>query len=325
MTALDDQESEQGLLFKVAQAYYLEGATQAEVGRRFGLSRIKVSRLLKKARDEKMVQIAITPPPGSLAAAEQQLANHLGLHELVIADLDVLDGGAVLAALGAAAAPVLLRHLGERTTLAISWGATLAALVAAMPRRALPQATVVQMLGGLGRVESEAQGADIARRLAASLGARCRMLASPGIVASKEIRDALVSDPQIYDTLALAASAQVALVGIGVPSRHSATLREGAILSSTDLEELNRRGAVGDIALRHFDAGGRPVSAGLNTRIVGLEFEQIRQIPCTIGVAGGMAKLAAIRGALKGRLLNVLVTDVYVARRILEEVERGQL
>jgi len=58
---------------------------------------------------------------------------------------------------------------------------------------------------------------------------------------------------------------------------------------------------------------------------VGLEFEQIRQIPCTIGVAGGMAKLAAIRGALKGRLLNVLVTDVYVARRILEEVERGQL
>ena len=322
---LDGHESEQDLLFKVSEAYYLEGATQAEVGRRFGLSRVKVSRLLKRARDEQMVQISVTPPTGSLAGIEQQLANHLGLDELIIADLDAVDGAAVLAAIAAAATPVLLRHLCEGTTLAVSWGATLAALVAALPRRPVPRATVVQMLGGLGRVEHEAQGADIARRLAMSLEADCRLLASPGIVASKEVRDALISDPQIYDTLALAASAQVALVGIGTPSRGAPALRDAATLSVVETEELASRGAVGDISLRHYDANGQLVATGLSWRIIGLELAQICQIPCVIAVAGGMAKFTAIRGALTGHLINVLVTDVYVARRILEEVERGQL
>jgi len=220
---------------------------------------------------------------------------------------------------------VLLRHLGEKSALAVSWGATLSAVAAALPRRALPQVTVVQMLGGLGRPEAETHGADITRRIASTLGARPRMLASPGIVSSPEVRDALLSEPQVYDTLALAAGAQVALVGIGIPSETSVTLREGAILSRNDLAELSARRAVGDISLRYFDQAGEPVDVSLNARIIGLEREQIRRIPRVIAVAGGMFKFAAIRAALKGRLMDVLITDAFVARRLLEEIERGQL
>jgi DNA-binding transcriptional regulator LsrR (DeoR family) len=36
-----------------------------------------------------------------------------------------------------------------------------------------------------------------------------------------------------------------------------------------------------------------------------------------IGVAGGAAKLAAIRGAVRGRWINILITDVEVARALL--------
>lgn len=322
---MSDNDVEQSLLFKIAQAYYLEGVTQEEIGRRFGLSRIKVSRLLKKAREQHLVQITIAAPSGSLAEAEQQLANHLGLDELVIADIHTFDGPAVTRALGAAAAPVLLRHLDGRATLAVSAGSTLSAVVDALPRRMWPQVTVVQMLGGVGRAEAETQGADIVRRLAATLGARPQMLASPGIVASRQVRDALLSDPQVFDTLSLAAAAQVALVGIGIPTQTSSRLGQGTILTAADLDELAAHHAVGDIALRYFDGEGRPVHTGLDQRIIGLEHEQIRRIPCVIAVAGGMAKLAAIRAVLKGHLANVLVTDIYVARRILEEVERGQL
>ncbi len=39
------------LLYKIAKAYYGDGLTQQQVGKRFGLSRIKVSRLLQRARD----------------------------------------------------------------------------------------------------------------------------------------------------------------------------------------------------------------------------------------------------------------------------------
>ncbi|MEN6479483.1 MAG: sugar-binding transcriptional regulator [Anaerolineales bacterium] len=322
---MSDNDVEQSLLFKVAQAYYLEGATQEEIGRRFGLSRIKVSRLLKRARDEHVVQITVAAPSGSLAEAEQQLANHLGLDELVIADINAFDGPTVTRALGAAAAPVLLRHLDGRATLAVSAGSALSAVVDALPRRVWPQVTVVQMLGGVGRADAETQGADIVRRLAATLGARPQMLASPGIVATRQVRDALLSDPQVFDTLSRAAGAQVALVGIGIPAQTSSRLGQGAILTAADVDELAAHHAVGDIALRFFDGDGQLVHTSLDQRIIGLEHEQIRRIPCVIAVAGGMAKLAAIRAVLKGHLANVLVTDVYVARRILEEVERGQL
>lgn len=322
---MPQSDDEHSFLYKVAQAYYLEGATQDEVGRRFGISRIKVSRLLKKAREQQVVQITVSAPSDSLAEVELQLANHLGLDELVIAAPSTFDGAAVVGALGEAAAPVLLRHLGEKGTLAVSWGTTLSAVADALPRRVMPQVTVVQMLGGLGRPEAETHGAEITRRLASALGGRPRMLASPGIVASREVRDALLSDPQVYDTLALAASAQVALVGVGIPSDASVTLREGAILSRADLAELNARRAVGDISLRYFDVAGKPVDTSLDARIIGLEREQIGRIPRVIAVAGGMFKVAAIRAALKGHLMNVLVTDVFVARRLLEEVERGQL
>ena len=322
MPELDDEHS---FLFKIAQAYYNEGATQEEVAQRFGVSRVKVSRMLKKAREQQVVQITVSAPSDSLAEVELQLANHLGLDELVIAAPGTFDGAAVVSALGEATAPVLLRHLGDKSTLAVSWGTTLSAVAEALPRRAMPQVTVVQMLGGLGRPEAETHGAEITRKVALALGGRPRMLASPGIVSSREVRDALLSDPQVYDTLALAASAQVALVGIGIPSDASVTLREGAILSRGDLAELNACHAVGDISLRYFDAAGEPVDTSLNERIVGLEREQIQRIPRVIAVAGGMFKVAAIRAALKGHLMDVLVTDVFVARRLLEEVERGQL
>lgn len=157
MPELDDEHS---FLFKIAQAYYNEGATQEEVAQRFGVSRVKVSRMLKKAREQQVVQITVSAPSDSLAEVELQLANHLGLDELVIAAPGTFDGAAVVSALGEATAPVLLRHLGDKSTLAVSWGTTLSAVAEALPRRAMPQVTVVQMLGGLGL----ARGRDAWRR-----------------------------------------------------------------------------------------------------------------------------------------------------------------
>ena len=43
-------------------AYYEDDLTQEQIARRFGLSRIKVSRLLQQARHERIVQITIVPP-----------------------------------------------------------------------------------------------------------------------------------------------------------------------------------------------------------------------------------------------------------------------
>jgi DNA-binding transcriptional regulator LsrR (DeoR family) len=70
--------------------------------------------------------------------------------------------------------------------------------------------------------------------------------------------------------------------------------------------------------MRFFDVDGCPIQNGLNDRVIGLELEQLRRIKRCVGVAGGKRKIAAIRGAMRGGYINVLITDIHTARDLLE-------
>jgi DNA-binding transcriptional regulator LsrR (DeoR family) len=309
---------EKKLLFKIAKAYYEDGLTQEQIGKRLGLSRIKVSRLLQRARETRVVQITVVPPLASNADLERRIEARYGLNEAIVASPTSQDASAVVRELGPAAADCLVRGLQGDEVLGLTWGTTMLSVIEALPTQNWPEMSVVQMLGGLGRPDADVYGADLARRAAEALGAKMRLVPAPGIVASKMVRDALLADSQIADTLALGESADVALVGIGRPTPGSVVLESG-ILSTDELGLLHARGALGDIALRFFDADGRPVDHEINDRIIGLDLDQIRGIPRVIGVAGGPDKREVIRAALRGRLIDVLVTDEDSALWLLED------
>ena len=309
------------LLFKIAKAYYEDDLTQEQIGKRFGLSRVKVSRMLQRAREDRIVQITVIPPQASNADLECRLADRYGLDEATVISPSGNDTATIVRDLGPAAAACLLRCLQGDEVLGLTWGTTLLSVVASLRSQSWPEMTVVQMLGGLGRPEADVYGADLARRAAEVLGARLRWVPAPGIVASKVVRDALLADAQISGTLELGAGADVALVGIGRPTPGSVVIESG-ILSEGELSSLQARGAVGDIALRFFDADGRPIEHEIDDRIIGLDLEQIRNIPRVIGVAGGVQKYEVIRAALRGNLIDVLVTDEENARRLLAERDR---
>jgi DNA-binding transcriptional regulator LsrR (DeoR family) len=311
------------LLYKIAKAYYEDGLTQDQIGKRFGLSRIKVSRLLQQARQSRVVQITITPPMDSFGDLERELEATYGLDEVVVVDTTGSAQGDIALRLGVAAANYLARCLADQKILDLSWGTTLLAVIEALAPQNLPDLRVVQMLGGLGRLESETYGADLTMRMAQTLGAKMRLLPSPGIVSSRLVRDALLEDANIAETLALAARADLALVGIGAPMPGSVVMQAG-ILTEHDLWELKTMGALGDIALRFFDANGQAVDHPINDRIIGLDLNQIRQIPRVIGVAGGAGKYDVVAGAVRGRLVDVLITDELTAR-LLREKEPGNL
>lgn len=307
------------LLYKIAMAYYEDDLTQEQIAQRFGLSRIKVSRLLQQARQERIVQIAIIAPPDPKPDLERQFEARFGLDEVVIVSSGSDEPGALAHDLGQAAADYLVRRLQGHEVIGISWGTTLGAVVDALPAQNWPEMKVVQIIGGLGRPEAETHGADLTRRMAEAFAARPLMLSAPGIVASKLVRDALMADPQVSDTLALAARADVALVGIGAPTANALVRQLGAILSQLEIEQLRLQGAVGDIALRFFNAGGEPTVHEINDRIIGLDLDQIRRIPCVIGVAGGEEKFDVIRAVARGRLVTVLITDEQSAQRLLDD------
>ena len=305
------------LLFKIAQAYYEQGLTQKQIGERYGLSRMKVSRLLKQARELQIVQISLYPMEPLHADLEQRLEERYGLDEAIVVTPDDDNPESIRRALGFPAAECLFRSLQEKSSIAITWGSTLAAVVDAMPVESWPEVRVIQGLGGLSGPGSPTNAVELTRRIASHLRAKPLLLASPGFVGRKEVRDALMQDSAVAEVLAAAAASDIALVGIGAPTMDGVVFRE-QILIEGDLERLAEKGTVGDIALCFFDKDGQPISDEVSDRLIGLTLEQIRDIPRVIGVAGGEGKVHAIRGAILGKLVNVLVTDDKTASKLLD-------
>jgi DNA-binding transcriptional regulator LsrR (DeoR family) len=314
-----DQEQHR-LLYRIAQAYYIEGLTQQQIGKQFGLSRVKVSRLLKQAREERIVNITLVPPSGRLPELERSLERKYGLDEVIIVTVSAPDEPAVVAReLGPATAEYLLRILNGDEVVGITWGTTTLAIADALPTRSWPNLTVVQILGGLGPVDTLEHSTELARRIAQKLKARLQLLPAPGIASNRAAAEALRSDHQIARTLALAARADVALVGLGVPLPQAVLVRSGTIINREDLESLKQAGAVGDIALRFIDKRGRPLKLEIDERIIGLTLEQIRKIPRVIATAGGEEKYCMILASLRSKILNVLVTDQVTGEKLLAE------
>jgi DNA-binding transcriptional regulator LsrR (DeoR family) len=178
---------------------------------------------------------------------------------------------------------------------------------------------VVQILGGVGSPSAPVHAARLTNRLADLLHGEAVFLPSPGIAGSAESARALREDRFVSDTMDMFGELTVALVGIGAPEPSRLLASSGNVFSPEELTELEAVGAVGDICLHFFDAGGSPVVSSLMDRVIGIQLAELARVPRCIAVAGGARKLPSIAAALRGRLVNVLVTDRFTAEGLLEE------
>jgi DNA-binding transcriptional regulator LsrR (DeoR family) len=314
------------LMAKVARMYYSQGLTQIQIMERLSIHQSTISRLLKRAEKEGIVRITLSIPPTAHPDIEEALQARYGLREATVIDSfgDSLgdsrgDEEQIVRDLGAAAAFYVETTVKPTDVVGISsWSAALLAMVDAMHRRERSSgARVVQILGGVGNPGAEGHATHVTQRLANLLGGTAVLLPAPGVVGSSEARRVLLKDPYVQAATALFKAMTVALVGIGTiePSKRLAS--SGNVFSAAELKKLSARGAVGDICLRFFDAGGKPVPT-LNERVISIDLDQLKETPRIVGIAGGRRKIAAIRGALEGRLVNVLITDRNTAERLLD-------
>lgn len=306
------------LMAKVADLYHLRDLTQQQIADRLGLSRPTVSRLLKRARRQGVVKIEIAFPDNIHRPMERELEERFGLREAIIVTGRSESPAATRRVIGPAAARYLGRFLRGGERIGISWGTTARAVVDQITPRRL-HVMVVPLVGGVGQVTPGIHANELATQLAGLLDGQVHLLHAPAVVAHSGVRNALLSDPRVRRAFDLARRSDVALVGIGalVPS---STLVQTGYFSPDDLKMLRRKGAVGDICTRSFTGDGQPADDALDRRILAVELDDLRRIPTVIAVAGGMEKAEAIHGALRGRLVDVLVTDHLAARAVLRLV-----
>lgn len=304
------------LLTEVATRYYLRSDSQIEIARDLGLDPSTVSRYLKRARDEGIVHVEIRPPRRSDLDLGRSLALRYGLARVVVAPADPGEGADDLQALAATAAGFVEGMLRNGMRLGISWGRTLADVLRQLRPGAVSDLSIAQLAGGVEDPTPGIQGHDLVRRLAELYpGSRVHYLHAPAIVESEATGQALLGDRIVQAALEAARATELALVGIGQMDDQS-TLFRGGHVSPADWERLRAAGAAGNVNTCFFDARGRAID-DLRRRTIAITLDELRSMETVVAVAGGIGKVAAIRGALATGAIDILVTNEATAAGVL--------
>ena len=310
------------LMTKVARMYYEREMRQGEIANLMGLSQASISRLLNSAKDAGIVRITVNIPNGVNSEIEEQVAKKFGLKDVIAVDCeDDEDEMLLQREIGSAAAYYVETIIHNNDVVGISsWSGTLLALVDAMHQ--VPGRTgikVVQILGGIGNPSAEAHANRLTGRFSNLVNGTSHFLPAPGIVGSEAALKILLADQYVREAMDLFTSVSIALVGIGDIEPSKLLTLSGNVFSLEEQEELRSKGAVGDILLRFFDEHGKQIKGPLSNRVVSMSLDQLSRVNRAVAVAGGPRKYTAILGALRGKWINVLVTDCRTAERLLAE------
>lgn len=312
---MDDGHHE--LLAKVASMYYEQELTQNAIADELGLSRVKVYRLLKEAREEQVVQITINWPINRDTRLEDLLKQRFGLVEALVLKTTSESQIPILQRLGQLGARYLEQVLHDGTTLAVCLGRSTYEVINAVSPGFQAKVRVAQAIGSMPFVMGELDSAALARQLAQKLGGEVLYLSSPVMADSEQAAQVLRSQQGIEHTLAAARTADVALVGIGLLNPSSFGFVKAGFISLDDLSGLVAGGAVGDVSGQIFNLKGELFPCEFNRRVIGVTFEELCKIPLTMAVARGLEKTTAILGCLRTCIVNVFCTDDMTANAVL--------
>jgi deoxyribonucleoside regulator len=306
MAMLNNYSDEQ--LRLAARLYYLDGLAQCEVARFVKVSQAKVSRLLAEARNRGIVRITVAEYEPRDQALEGALRSKFGFDAVAI--IKTAEGATdedARRTVGHFGAPFVAALLPPESVVAIAGGRSVRELVHHLPEDKDRHLTVVQAMGSIDSNVGPEDALELARVLARRSGGRLMTLNSPAFVSDRKTRDAFLSLPQIRSIHQRLAEARVALVGVG--TLNNSVFAARGVLTPRDMDDLARRGAVGEICGRFYDKHGRECDSPWRDHALSIELEQLRRIPQVIGIVAGGDRAAAITAAVRGKLLKGLVAD----------------
>lgn len=305
-------------LAKLSNMYYELNMTQSEIANKFSTSRFKISKLLQEARDRNIVEITINNPHTRVTELENLLKNNFNLKHVIVLDNKSLPMEETLSSLAKLGAEYLDSIIEENSIVGVLWGKTIANVVKRLkPKRKLP-ITVVQIMGSAAKDDPLIDAQELIRKLANSYGGKYKYLYAPLYIDNDYARKALMQEPVINDTLFFANKADIILTGIGtVDAVFASTLWSKYVNVNQHSNNSAASKAVGCAFARLYDSYGLEAANDVNSKIVGIDLNTIHTANYVIGVAAGKFKAEAILGALRGKYINVLITDDDTALKVL--------
>ena len=303
-------------LYEISRLYYIDKISQKELSSIYKVSISTISRVLKEAETLGIVIIKVNDILGKKDKLESDLERRFGLKKVLVSQISFNDEDLIKSIIGKSAASYIGEIIQNDSTVGIAWGNSLYEMVNYLNPRPLDNMKVVDLIGSMGKVFSNANASELTRKFAQNFSARIFFLNSLAMVDNKETKEHLVKEKEIKDVLDMAKNLDIAIISIGNFSPDSIVFK-GLGIEKDVIEDIKSRGALGDICFRFFDQYGNKVYTEFDDRIVGIDLDDYKKVKTKICISGGISKLIGIRAAIKNKLVDVLITDSLVAESLL--------
>lgn len=309
----DSSDAGQDLALRAAWMYYNDGLTQSQIAAQLFVSRPTVGRLIEHARRDGLVRIEFAADGLASLDLSRQVQHRYGLKETIV--VPTVEPGLPAAKrnerLATAAAAYVRRYLHPGALVGVAWGDAVHRTLARLPESALEDVTFSSLTGGIEH---------LTQRISSSpaYAGRLRAIPAPLVLSSPQVAAMLREEEVVKSAIEAGRNADVVLTGIGAARPEGSSVTSG-LVTNDEVARFSAMGAVGDMLGEWFDAQGDVVRSATSDRRIGLDLDELRQMPHIVGIAGGSDKVDAIAGALAGHYLTVLVTDEEAAEGLLSD------
>lgn len=336
---LTNREDDIRLMVKCAQLYYRgedHEWSQADIAEKLGINITKVSRLLRRAQKEGIVRVEIVPP--RLQGLELQLVERYQLKDaIVVASEQTRHKESI----GKAAAGYFKRIAKDYVRISLASGTTILRMIDNLGTLDFKGHSIYPLCSESTLVLKDFYPTQLASFMMTKYKDPSKITAysyrlpvipleTEATSDYKDIFKTIIQSQAIQSLMKEAKSSDLFFLGISSLKKPSAGFDSFTRAYYIDLEGLKKAKIVGVINYQPFDVSGRIITeekckelAKYSSTMVMTSLEELREAANSFGkyviaLAGGQHKVDAIRGALKGRFFNVLITDSDTAEALIK-------
>lgn len=302
------KSEDQLLMARAAWYYYFEDYTQQRISELMGISRAKVITLLERARQVGVVKFSLQADSSRRIGLERQVMSQYDLKDVFLTPPSrTLTNPRESVA--QAAAMYIQRRLEPGGYINIGYGETTSRILNHLAATVEMPIHAVSLTGGVNYY--------LPNTRSNVFNARLHLAPTPLLLSTPEACESLYQEQGVVEITRMIPLSSMSVVGIG-NMEDGATILQTGVLSRQEFDLLRMQGAVGDVLSHFIDKEGRPVSPDMEQRLVSTSLEKLSKLRNVIGVAAGPEKAEAVRAALLGGYLDVLITDEDLAEALIK-------
>jgi len=314
------REDKLAIYSQVAHMYYELGMMQPEIAEKLYFSRSKVSRILQKAQELGIVDIKVKHYLSRVHSYENELKEKFGIsNPIVLTSFEGDRTSNAIEGLTNYAALYISDKLKGDCVFGITGSHNVTGTVHMLRKQHDCNLKVVQTIGASINQDMSAELVDF---LANTFDGKAYFLNTPVYVDDLGVKDELMKDASVAEALALMKKCDLMLMSIGTFDVNGNMPIWWGYMTEQHRIELEQLGAGGSICAQFFDINGNWLDCDWNRKCISIPWEYLKVAEEKIAIAHGPSKVSGILGALRGKLIDVLITDTITAAAVLEKQDK---